>query len=65
MMQDELVEIDLEFPWKVGFIKKKAFRQQVGFKFKEETSKVLIWKIASYGAENWTLRKVEQKYEYL
>jgi hypothetical protein len=45
-MQDELVELNLPFPLKAGFNKKKAFRQQVRFKFKEETNKILIWKIA-------------------
>ena len=58
-MQDERVELNLEFPWKAGFNKKKAFRQQVGFKFKEGTSKVLIWNIAMCGGETWTLRKFE------
>jgi hypothetical protein len=61
-MQDELVELNLEFPWKAVFKKKKTFRQQVGFKFKEETSKVQIWNLALYGAEIWSLRKVDQKY---
>jgi hypothetical protein len=40
----------------------EGFSQQVGFKFKEETSKVLIWKIALCGGETWTLREVDQKY---
>jgi hypothetical protein len=31
-------------------------------KFKEETVKCGIWSRALYGAENWTLREVEQKY---
>jgi hypothetical protein len=62
MMQDERMELNLVFPWKAGFNKKKAFRQQVGFKFKEETSEVLTWKVALYGAETCTLRKVDQKY---
>jgi len=37
---------------KAGFNKKKAFRQQVGIKFKEETSEVLIWQIALCGGGN-------------
>jgi hypothetical protein len=28
----------------------------------EETSEMYIWSIALYGAETWTLRKVDQKY---
>jgi hypothetical protein len=47
---------------KAGFKKKKAFRQQFGIKFKEETCEVLIWQIALCGGETWTLRKVDQNY---
>ena len=46
---------------KTFFNKKKAFRQQFEIKFKEETSKGLILKIASCGGENLTVRKLEQK----
>jgi hypothetical protein len=43
--------------------KKSLFHQQIGLKFKEETSKVLHFEHSFlYGAENWTLRKVDQKY---
>jgi hypothetical protein len=40
------------------------FHHQTGFKFKEETSKVLHFEQskAPYGAENWTLWKLDQKY---
>jgi hypothetical protein len=42
---------------KAAFNKKKAFyQQQIEFKFKEETSKVL------FGAETWTIQTVDQKY---
>jgi hypothetical protein len=37
---------------------RKFFHQLKGLKFKEETS----WSIALYGADTWTLRKVDQKY---
>jgi predicted HD phosphohydrolase len=39
-----------------------SFRQQTGLKFKEETSKLHTWSIALYGAETFTLRKVDHKY---
>ena len=38
------------------------FYQQIGLKFKEETREVLRLEIALYGAETWTLRKVDSKY---
>jgi len=38
------------------------FLQQNEFEFKEETIKVLIWSIASFGAETLTLRELDQKY---
>jgi hypothetical protein len=41
---------------------KYSFHQQIGLKFKEETSKVLHLEQTLYGAESWTLRKVDQKY---
>jgi hypothetical protein len=39
-----------------------SFHQQIELKFKEETSEMYIWSTALCGAENWTLRKVYQKY---
>jgi hypothetical protein len=36
---------------KEAFSKKKSFYQQIGLKFKEETSKVLTWSIALHGAQ--------------
>jgi hypothetical protein len=36
-----------------------SYHQQIGFLFKEETSK---WSVALYGAETWILWKVDQKY---
>jgi hypothetical protein len=42
----------------------ESFHQQIEVKFKEETTilKCYIWIIALYGAETWTLRKVDYKY---
>jgi hypothetical protein len=36
--------------------------QQIGLKFKEETSELPHLEISLYGAEIWTLRKVDEKY---
>ena len=41
---------------------KKTFHQQIGPKFKDETLKCYICRVAFYGAESWTLRKADQKY---
>jgi hypothetical protein len=47
---------------KGAFNKMKIFRQQIGLKFKEETSKVLHLELSIYGVENCTFRKVDRKY---
>jgi hypothetical protein len=45
---------------KAAFNKEKPFFAYK-LKFKEETSKVLLWSTALYGAETWALRKVDQR----
>ena len=47
---------------KAAFNKKDNFHQQIRLKLKEEISKVLQFEHRFYGAETWTLRKVEHKY---
>ena len=47
---------------KGAFNTMKTFRQQIGLKFKEETSKVLYLELSFYGVENCALRKVDRKY---
>jgi len=42
--------------------RKGSFHQQIRLKFKEEPVKCFIWCTALCGAENWTLRKEDQKY---
>ena len=39
-----------------------SFRQQIGLKFKEQTSKTVHLEHGLCNAETWTLRKVDQKY---
>jgi hypothetical protein len=38
------------------------FHQQIGFKLKKKPVKCYIWSKTFYGAETWTLRKLNQKY---
>jgi hypothetical protein len=47
---------------KPPFNKRKTFNQQTGLKYKGESNKCYICRIVLYGAETWTLRKVDQKH---
>jgi hypothetical protein len=47
---------------KAVFNKKTTLHQQIRLRAKEGMSEVYIWSIALYGAETWTLRKLDQKY---
>ena len=38
------------------------FGQQIGLKFKEQTSKMVRLEHGLCSAETWTLRKIDQKY---
>jgi len=43
------------------FSKKKAFHhQKLDLHLKNKVVKCYIWKVGSYGAETWTLRKLDQ-----
>jgi len=39
-----------------------SFRQQIGLKFKEQTSKMVHLGHGLCSSETWTVRKVDQKY---
>jgi len=41
---------------------KESFHHQIGLKFKEALVKWNICSIALYGADTWTIRKLDQKY---
>jgi hypothetical protein len=43
--------------------KKNLYTSKFDLYFRKKLVKCCIWNIALYGAENWTLRKVYQKYE--
>ena len=42
--------------------KKTQFTSQVDLNLREKLVKCYIWSRALYGAETWTLQKVDQKY---
>jgi len=48
---------------KTAFDKKKSlFTRKLNINLRTKLVNCYIWSIAFYGAENWTLRKVDQKY---
>jgi hypothetical protein len=48
---------------KTTFSKKKTlFTSKLDLNLREKLEKSYIWSKAFYGAENWTLRKVDQEY---
>jgi hypothetical protein len=48
---------------KAAFNKKKTlFTSKLDLNLRKKLVKCYIWSIALYGAETWTLRKVDQKY---
>jgi hypothetical protein len=42
--------------------KKTPFTSKLDLKLRKKSVKCYIWSIALYGAETWTLRKLDQKY---
>jgi hypothetical protein len=42
--------------------KKNLFTSKLDLNMRTKQVKYYVWSIASYGAENWALRKVNQKY---
>jgi hypothetical protein len=51
------------FMAKAAFIKKKTlFTTKLDLNVTKKLVKCYIWSIALYGAETWTLRKVDQRY---
>jgi hypothetical protein len=47
---------------KAAFNKNALFSSKLDLKLRKKLVKCYIWSIAFYGAETWTLRKVNQKY---
>jgi hypothetical protein len=46
---------------KAAFNKKALFSSKMGLNLRKKLVKCYIWSIAVYGAETWTLRKMDQK----
>jgi hypothetical protein len=46
---------------KAAFNKKTLFTNKLDLNLRKKLVKCYIWSIALYGAETWTLRKVDQK----
>jgi hypothetical protein len=47
---------------KTAFNKKTVFTSKLDLNLRKKLVKCYIWSITLYGAETWTLRKVDQKY---
>jgi hypothetical protein len=47
---------------KAPFNKKKTFTSKLDLNLRKKLVQCYIWSIALYGAETWTLWKVDQKY---
>ena len=43
-------------------MEESAFTSKLDLNLSKNLEKCYIWSIVSYGAENWILRKVDQKY---
>ena len=42
--------------------KRKTFHQQIGLRFMKKLINCYVWTVGLFGAENWSLRKMDQKY---
>jgi hypothetical protein len=42
--------------------KKNLFNSKMDLNLRDELAKYYVWNTALYGAETWTVRKVDQKY---
>jgi hypothetical protein len=48
---------------KAAFNKKALFTSKLDLNLRKKPVKCYIWNITLYGAETWTLQKVDQKYQ--
>jgi len=67
MMQDVCVELNPGLPWQKQHSRRRKrrrrlFTSKLDLNLRKKLVKCYIWSIASYGAETWTLRRVDQKY---
>jgi hypothetical protein len=61
-MQDVHVKINQNCQLKSRIQEEENSLFKFHLNLRKKLAKCYIWSIASYGAETWTLRKVEQKY---
>jgi hypothetical protein len=63
MMQDVQVKLNPELLWqKQHSTRRRLFTSKLDLNLRKRLVKCYIWSIALYGAEMWTLWKVDQKY---
>jgi hypothetical protein len=62
MMQDADVKLTPGLQWQKLQSTMGLFHQNCGINLRNEQVQCYICSIASFGAETWTLRKVDQKY---
>jgi hypothetical protein len=63
MIQGVHVKLNPELPWqKQHSTRRTLFTSKLDLNLRKKLVKCYIWSIALYGAETWTLRKVNQKY---
>jgi hypothetical protein len=56
------VKLNPELPWQKQHSIIRLFTSKLDLNLRKKQVKCHIWSIALYGAETWTLRKVDQKY---
>jgi hypothetical protein len=62
-MQGVYVKLNPELSWqKQHLTRRRLFTSKLNLNLRKKVVKCYIWSIALYGAEKWTLRKVDQTY---
>jgi hypothetical protein len=62
MMQDVHVKLNPGLPWQKQHSTRRLFTSKLALNLWKKLVKYYIWSIALYGAETWTVWKVDQKY---
>ena len=63
MMEDVLLKLSVGLLWlKLHSIRRGLFTSTLDLELRKKLVKCYVWSIASYGAETWTLRAVDQKH---
>jgi hypothetical protein len=56
------MKLDPGFPWRKQQSIRRLFTNKLNLNIRKKPIKCYIWSIALYGAETWTLLKIDQKY---